>query len=247
MAYGHEIYDRIGPGYGRYRRADPRIGALVLRALGDSASVVNVGAGTGSYEPADRRVVAVDASLTMIRQRPMTAAPAVQASASALPFRARSFDAALALLTIHHWPSWRTGVRELARTARGRVVLLTWDPSASGFWLTDDYFPEILRIDREIFPTMEELRCELGRIAVRPVPIPHDCTDGFLGAYWRRPRAYLDARIRAAISAFSKLVPVEPGLQRLAADLDSGAWHRRHGSLLREPSVDLGYRLVTTA
>jgi SAM-dependent methyltransferase len=247
MRGGGEIYDRIGRGYGLHRRPDPRIGAFVSRALGDSASIVNVGAGAGSYEPADRYVVAVEPSITMIRQRPAQAAPVVQAGAGALPFRDRSFDAGLAVLTLHHWPDWRGGLAEMARVARRRVVLLTWDPSACAFWLVDDYFPEIMQIDRAIFPTMEELRQALGHIAVSTVPIPHDCADGFLGAYWRRPRAYLDHQVRAAISAFAKLADVEPRLQQLAADLASGAWDRRHGALLGQQSIDLGYRLVVTA
>lgn len=247
MTSGAEIYDRIGRGYGLYRRPDPRIAAFVTRALGDSPSVVNVGAGTGSYEPGDRRVVAVEPSITMIRQRPRHAAPVVQADAGALPFRDGSFAAGLAVLTLHHWPDWRGGLSEMARVARGRVVLLTWDPAACEFWLVDDYFPEIMLIDRAIFPTMAEMRHVLGRIAVSTIPIPHDCTDGFLGAYWRRPRAYLDPQVRAAISAFAKLADVEPRLHRLAADLDSGEWDRRHGALLGQNSIDLGYRLVVTA
>ena len=208
---------------------------------------MNVGAGTGSYEPADRPVVAVEPSITMISQRPPAAAAVLQASASALPLHDRSFDAALAVLTLHHWPDWRAGMREMARVARRCVVLLTWEPSAGGFWLTEEYFPEIPRLDRAIFPTMEELGRELGPITVTAVPIPHDCTDGFLGAYWRRPRAYLEAPVRAAISGFAKLEAVEPALQRLAADLESGAWQRRHGALLHRESLDLGYRVVVAS
>lgn len=247
MTGGGEIYDGIGVGYGLHRRPDPRIGAFVSRALGDSTSILNVGAGTGSYEPADRRVVAVEPSITMIRQRPLHAAPVVQASAGALPFRDRSFDAGLAALTLHHWPDWRGGLSEMARVARGRVVLLTWDPSACAFWLVEDYFPEIMLIDRAIFPTMDEMRQVLGRMAVSIVPVPHDCADGFLGAYWRRPHAYLDPQVRAAISAFAKLTDVAPRLQRLADDLESGEWDRRHAALLRQASIDLGYRIVVTA
>lgn len=246
MASAHEIYDEIGHGYARYRRPDPRIAAVLHRALGDSGSVVNVGAGTGSYEPAERRVIAVEPSITMIRQRPPGAAPVVQTSAGALPFRDRSLDAALAVLALHHWPDWRAGLREMARVARRRVVLLTWESSAGEFWLTEEYFPEIPRLDRSIFPTIEELRHELGPITVTAVPIPHDCTDGFLGAYWRRPRAYLQAPVRAAISGFAKLAAVEPALHRLAADLDSGEWHRRYGALLSQESLDLGYRVVVS-
>lgn len=240
-----ELYDSIGHGYRNLRRPDPRIAAPIRHALGDAASVVNVGAGAGSYEPTDRRVIAVEPSLTMIRQRPRGAAPVVQASGTDLPFRDEAFDASLAILTIHHWPDRAKGLRELGRAARRRVVLLTWDPSYGGFWLTD-YFPEMLEIDRKILPSVEELGRALGRISVTNVPVPHDCSDGFLGAYWRRPEAYLDPRVRSAISTFSKLSDLETGLVRLGDDLQSGEWRRRYGNLLRRSSLDLGYRLVVS-
>jgi SAM-dependent methyltransferase len=241
-----ELYDTIGQGYRRYRRPDPRIAAAIKRALGDAVSVTNVGAGAGSYEPRDRKVVAVEPSLTMIRQRAQGAAPVVRAVASALPFRDACFDAALAILTLHHWSDRAHGLAELARAARRRVVILThtWDPAASGFWLVDDYFPEILASDRLIFPTLDELRRALGRLAVFDVPIPRDCSDGFLGAYWARPEAYLDAGVRGAISGFAKLADAGPGLARLRADLASGVWERRYGALRTREQLDLGYRLV---
>jgi SAM-dependent methyltransferase len=242
-----ELYDAIGRGYRRHRRADPRIARQIAQALDAAGAVVNVGAGAGSYEPRDRFVVGVDPSLTMLRQRPRKAAPAVQASAAALPFEDASFDASLAILTLHHWPDWRRGLREMRRAARRRVVLLTWGPSADGFWLVNEYFPELLAIDRRIFPSLEATGRELGRLTVRPVPIPYDCVDGFLGAYWRRPAAYLDPSVRSAISTFNRLTDVEDGLDRLRADLRTGAWHRRHGALLERDSVDLGYRLIVAA
>lgn len=239
-----QLYDRIGLGYADYRRPDPRIAASIHAALGASDSVVNVGAGAGSYEPADRSVVAVEPSREMIRQRPPVSAPVVQAGATDLPFRDGAFAAALAVLTVHHWPDRARGLAELARVARERIVILTWDPAATGFWLTDDYFPEIAEIDRRILPPMDELRSALGDIEVRPLPIPHDCTDGFFGAYWRRPAAYLDAGVRGAISTFSKLSDADSGLARLRDDLADGTWERRHGHLLREPEASLGYCLV---
>ena len=239
-----ELYDRIGIGYGGFRRPDPRIAAHVHHALAGARSVVNVGAGAGSYEPADRAVVAVEPSSAMIAQRPAGAAPAVRATAQALPFRAAAFDAALAILTLHHWPDWRAGAAELARVARERVVILTWDPETEGFWLTRDYFPEILAQDLPIFPTMGELARALGGGEIVPVPVPWDCSDGFLGAYWRRPQAYLDAGARGAISAFAKIGGVEAGLARLRDDLASGAWARRNADLLERGELDLGYRLV---
>jgi SAM-dependent methyltransferase len=239
-----QLYDDIGVGYGRYRRPDPRIAAAITDALGPAESVVNVGAGAGAYEPTDRRVVAVEPSMVMIRQRRPGRAHVVRASASRLPFAGAAFDASLAVLTIHHWPELSRGLAEMARVVRERVVVLTWDPAFSGFWLLDDYFPEIGVIDRPIFPSMDELARVLGPVECRPVLVPHDCTDGFLGAYWRRPETYLDAGARLAISTFSKIGDVEPGLARLRRDLADGAWHRRHGHLLREREIDLGYRLV---
>lgn len=239
-----ELYDAIGRGYGTRRRPDPRVAAAIARALGEARTVVNVGAGAGSYEPADRAVIAVEPSSAMIAQRPPGSAPVVQTSASDLPFRDGAFDAALAVLTIHHWPDRARGLGELARVARRRVVLLTWDPATPAFWLVDEYFPEIWTIDRPIFPSMDELRRALGPIEVQAVPVPHDCLDGFLGAYWRRPAAYLEADVRAAMSTFSKLGDVGPGLARLRRDLADGSWARRHGALLDRSELDLGYRLV---
>ncbi|MDF1798185.1 MAG: SAM-dependent methyltransferase, partial [Planctomycetota bacterium] len=154
-----------------------------------------------------------------------------------------SFDAALAILTVHHWPDRGRGLDELRRVARGPVVLWTWDPAAPGFWLTD-YFPDLLDIDRRIFPSLAELERHLGPLEVRSVPIPADCTDGFLGAYWRRPEAYLEAAVRAAISTFHKLADPAPGLARLASDLATGAWRERYGEVLELEQLDLGYRLV---
>ena len=239
-----QLYDAIGIGYKRYRRPDRRIAAAILEALGDAATVVNVGAGAGSYEPIDRAVVAVEPSFAMIRQRPAGSAAVVQASATDLPFRDAAFAAALAVLTVHHWPDRGRGLRELARVAQHRLVILTWDPATSGFWLVEDYFPAIVEIDRQILPPMEELRQILGHIEVSPLLIPYDCTDGFLGAYWRRPHAYLNPGVRGAISTFAKISDVESGLTRLRGDLADGTWERRYGHLLGQSVLDLGYRLV---
>jgi SAM-dependent methyltransferase len=239
-----QLYDAIGVGYGHHRRPDPRIAAAIADALGAAESVVNVGAGAGSYEPSDRAVVAVEPSRAMIRQRRRDSAPVVQASATHLPFRDAAFAASLAVLTVHHWPDRARGLAELLRVTRQRVVILTWDPAFSGFWLVDDYFPEIWAIDRPIFPSIDELRQVLGNVESRPLLVPHDCVDGFLGAYWRRPEAYLDPGVRGAMSTFSKIGDVGPGVARLRRDLEDGTWHRRHGHLLRESAIDLGYRLV---
>ena len=239
-----QLYDAIGRGYRAYRRPDPRVAAAITQALGPARTVVNVGAGAGSYEPTDRRIVAVEPSAAMIAQRGAGSAPVVQASATHLPFRDGAFDAAMAVLTVHHWPDRTRGLAELARVAADRVVLLTWDPGTSAFWLVDDYFPDIWAIDRPIFPTLDDLERMLGSIEVEPIPVPHDCTDGFVGAYWRRPEAYLDAGVRGAMSTFTKLRDPEPGLARLRADLADGTWRRRHGDLLSRADLDLGYRLV---
>jgi len=241
-----ELYDEIGVGYRNSRRPDPRIATAIFHALGEADTVVNVGAGAGSYEPSDRSVIAVEPSMTMIRQRPVGSAPAVQASATHLPFRSATFEAALAILTVHHWPDRARGLGELARVARDRIVILTWDPATSGFWLVDDYFPEIVEIDRPIFPSIEEFSRALGRVDVHTLPIPHDCVDGFLGAYWRRPHAYLDASVRSAISTFSKIHALEAGLTRLRRDLQDGTWERRYGNLLGRREIDLGYRLLVS-
>lgn len=237
------LYDRIGVGYAARRRADPRIAAQIDAALGKCQSVLNVGAGAGSYEPANRFVVAVEPSGEMIRQRPAAAAQSVQASASHLPFRDQAFDAALAVLTVHHWSARDRGLAELRRVARDRVVILTWDPEHAGFWLVQQYFPEILEMDRLAFPTLREIEMVIGPATAHVVPIPADCVDGLLGAYWRRPTHYLDSQARSAISVFSKFDSAA-GISQLRRDLDDGTWSARHGALEHLQELDVGYRLV---
>jgi SAM-dependent methyltransferase len=240
------VYDTIGQGYSRQRRSDPRIAARITAALGDARSVLNVGAGTGSYEPSDRRVVAVEPSTVMLVQRPADAAPAVRGVAEALPFADRTFGAVMALLTLHHWTDRALGLAECARVARERVVLLTWDPMVDAFWLVREYLPAFAEADRRQFPEMAAYAGAFGpdaRVEVSPVPVPRDCVDGFLGAYWARPAAYLDPAVRAGISSFA-LPDTEEGLVRLRRDLASGAWQARHADLLEIDQLDLGYRLV---
>ena len=237
------LYDTIGKSYSDYRRPDPRIAAAIMVALGDPRTIVNIGAGTGSHEPRDRDVVAVEPSATMIRQRPPKAAPVVRASAMNLPFTDGAFDAALAILTVHHWTDQSQGLREMKRVAR-RCVILTWDAFHPGTWLTRDYFPEIIDDGRALFPPLDSYKQIFPHTDFVPVPIPHDCTDGFLQAYWRRPEAYFDPGVRGAISAFAKVHDVEQGLSQLRRDLDDGAWLARNGQLLELPQIDLGYRLV---
>lgn len=242
------LYDTIGRGYAAYRRPDPRIAAAIDAALGDAKSVVNVGAGAGSYEPAGRDVIAVEPSEVMIRQRPAGAAPCRQGTADALPLESKSVDAAMAILSAHHWPNLERGLREMARVARERVVMLTWVPDGPAFWLTAEYFPEIFAHDRTIFPDTTTLRSMLernvGPARVEPMMVPHDCTDGFLCAYWRRPEMYLDEGRRGAISSFSR-VDAGPGVERLRSDLERGRWAERHGELRKLDALDAGYRIVT--
>lgn len=239
------IYDglALAEGYAIRRRPEPRIASAILSALGDAQTVINVGAGTGSYEPTDRIVQAVEPSVLMIGQRAQDAAPCVQASAESLPFDAKTFDAAMAVLTIHHWSDWRAGLREMRRVARRRIVLLTFDVDASNFWLTRDYFPSLMDLDRRIMPRLADMADELGAFHVAPVPVPHDCVDGFLGAFWRRPHLYLDPIVRRSMSSFSR-IDAEDGLKRLAVDLENGAWRERYADLLALEEMDIGYRLL---
>ena len=236
-------YDTIGLNYAALRRPDPRIAAAIHAALGDARTILNVGAGAGSYEPRDRVVTAVEPSAEMIAQRPPSDASVVRTSAEALPFDDDAFDAAMAILTVHHWSDGARGVAEMRRVTRGPIAILTYDPAFQGFWLLD-YFPDLVALDEAQMPPMGAYAEWLGRVEITPVPIPHDCTDGFLAAHWRRPRAYLDPSVRAAMSSFWKIGDIQPGLERLQRDLDSGEWGRRYGSLLASDTRDCGYRLV---
>jgi SAM-dependent methyltransferase len=239
-------YDRIGHGYAGMRQADPRVARLIHAALGAARTIVNVGAGTGNYEPADRDVVAVEPSTVMITQRTSTAAPVVQAVAEALPFADGRFDAALAILTVHHWHDRARGLAELQRVARRQVVFsyeAGWVDSA---WIMD-YWPQIRDVATEVDPP--DVACLARHLDVADVvvvPVPRDCTDGFGAAYWGRPEAYLGADVQAGMSCFTQLTAEAraAGNERLRADLESGAWDARHGHLRREPELDVGYRIV---
>ncbi|WP_240616700.1 class I SAM-dependent methyltransferase [Sphingorhabdus sp. YGSMI21] len=237
------IYDKIGLGYARKRKPDYRIARAIHDALGDAQSILNVGAGTGSYEPDNRTVTALEPSAEMIGQRPPDAAKAYQGSAEAIPFADNQFDAAMAVLTVHHWSDFKAGLREMRRVAKGPLVILTFDPESHYFWLAD-YIPEIIALDQPIMPKLEAFERILGPCKVEVVPVPHDCTDGFLGAYWQRPHAYLDPEVRAAISTFAKLDNITNALTKLEQDLASGAWEERYGHLMELKNLDVGYRLV---
>lgn len=239
------LYDTIGLNYAQLRRPDPRIAAQIERALGAAQSVLNVGAGTGSYEPAGRAVTALEPSMEMILQRPAGSAPAVQGTAEGLPFADASFDAAMAVLTMHHWSDHAKGLAEMRRVSRGPVVVLTFDPAARP-WLTD-YLTQNIALDEAQMPPMAAFARWLGPVTIEPVPVPHDCTDRFLYAYWRRPQAYLDPHVRQGSSSFWKLPGVDQAMQRLSDDLASGEWDRRYGHLRQKETYDAGYRLVISA
>jgi SAM-dependent methyltransferase len=249
---GPRLYDRIGRTYTNTRRADPRIAAAILDALGDARTVLNVGAGTGSYEPTDREVVALEPSPVMIAQRPAGAARAVRGRAEELPFEDGSFDAVMAVLSDHHWSDRRRGLTELRRVARDRIVLFSANPGEFDlFWLTSEYLPDAFELIPPRYRTPgaweQELGAALGGIELTPVPVPHDCIDGFYGAYWRRPEAYLQPAVRAGISVFSQLSSgaVDRAIGALGADLETGRWHERHRELLTLDELHLGYYVIT--
>lgn len=237
------LYDTIGLNYADLRRPDPKISRRIEGALGNALSVLNVGAGAGSYEPVGRTITAIEPSTEMIEQRGVSGATVIQGSAEELPFEDNTFDAAMAVLTIHHWSDQSRGVAEMRRVTKGKIVFLTYDPVFRGFWLAD-YFPALVGLDEGQMPKMARYGEWLGPVEISTVPIPHDCVDGFLAGYWRRPAAYLDDRVRAAMSSFWAIGDIPDGLERLKADLKSGAWEKRYAHLLDLQELDCGYRLV---
>lgn len=239
-------YDHIGIEYARYRRPDPRIASRIEAALGDARRVLDVGTGSGSYEPSDRSVVTLEPSAVMIDERPAGSAPAVRGTAQALPFADGSFDAVMAILTVHHWPDKELGLAELRRVAPRRVVFCFDTLLEHSFRLVRDYLPEIAELDYGHRSTPEQIAELVDASRIETVHVPWDCADGFLCAYWRRPEAYLDAAVRACISGIARLDPnvVERAMRRLQADRRSGRWTERHRDLFDLETVDLGYRLV---
>jgi SAM-dependent methyltransferase len=237
-------FDTIGARYSLLRRADPRLTTAISTALDHASSILNIGAGAGSYEPDDVTVVAAEPSMVMLGQHPGRCR--VQAVAEALPFAASSFDASMATLTVHHWSDLRRGLREMQRVSR-RQVVFTWDPDhEQELWLHSEYLPEMAAIERSRFPALDQVVELLGAHQVLPFSIPHDFTDGFQHAFWRRPQSFLDPRVRAASSLFAVTSSglVDSALERLRVDLATGAWTRRHRDLLARQSVDYGYRIV---
>lgn len=240
------LYDSIGQTYRSTRQPDPRIRAVIHSALADAKSVVNVGAGAGSYEPA-QTVLAVEPSAVMIAQRPPGSAPVVQSVAEHLPLPDDAVDAAMGLLTVHHWSDLGAGLAEMRRVARERIVLFTWRPeTVQTFWLLSDYLPEVAAVDSSMAITVEALMELLPGSVEIAVPVPRDCTDGFGAAYWGRPEAYLDPTVRNGMSMFARAdqSTLVPGLTRLHDELENGEWDRRYGELRDLDTIDIGYRVI---
>jgi SAM-dependent methyltransferase len=239
------VYDRLGRGYGAIRQADPRLAEPIWRALESARTVLNVGAGAGSYEPPDREVVAVEPSAVMIAQRPPGSAPVVQATAEQLPFDDDSFDAVMAVLTLQHWDDVAAGLAEMVRVAGDRVVIVTYDPERTReLWITRDYLPEA-----PLPPSIDEILEGLPPAEVRPLPVPNDCSDRMFQTLWARPEEHLDPGVRAATSIWH-LVPraaVDRAVSSLKHDLATGKWDDRHGHLRTMPEYDVGLRLIRVA
>ncbi|WP_405562985.1 class I SAM-dependent methyltransferase [Streptomyces phaeochromogenes] len=246
---GDTDYGRVGESYSRVRRTDPRIAALVHAALGDARTIVNVGAGAGSYEPEDRHVLPVEPSTAMRAQRPAHLAPAIHGVAEALPFDDGAVDAAMAMATLHQWPDPVAGLREMRRVARGPVVVLTFDGDELGrLWLMD-YVPEMLQAEAARCPDIGMITDTLGPgTEAHPVPIPIDCVDGLVEAFYARPESFLDPVVRRAQSAWSFLGPgvEERAMARLEADLASGAWDEKYGSHRTRPEFHGAVRLIVS-
>jgi ubiquinone/menaquinone biosynthesis C-methylase UbiE len=243
-------YDRVGLNYAEHRRADPRIAERIWAALGDASSVVNVGAGSGSYEPDDREVLAIEPSPVMIGQRPAGAAPAIEGVAEALPLEDKSVDAAMGTLTIHHWDDLGAGLAEMRRVARRRIVLFTIDAERnSEIWTLSEYFPAAARAEREKMPSMEALEALMPTATIEAVPAPSRCRDEFTSALWDRPELFLEPGILRASSLWHSLpaAEIERGRERLRSDLEGGRWDEKHGHLRTLPELDIGLRLVCEA
>ncbi|MBI5589933.1 MAG: class I SAM-dependent methyltransferase [Deltaproteobacteria bacterium] len=241
-----ERYDQIGTDYASVRRPDARWVARIHQALDGHRTIVNIGAGAGSYEPGFMSVVGVEPSQIMISQRSSSAAPVVCGVAEQLPFQDGAFDVALAVFTVHHWSDPGVGLAEMRRVSHKQVVV-TWDPDvfARQFWLVRDYLPEAVARERQL-ATLATVLAHLGPTTTEMLLVPDDCTDGFFGAYWKRPQAYLEATVRGAISGLALLDRgvVSAAMERLKVDIGQGRWHARYSDLMELCELDLGYRLV---
>ena len=227
------------------RCTDPKIAQQLYAELQGATRIVNIGAGTGSYEPENIDLVAVEPSSKMISQRKMGSHPVEQAFAEKLPFDNRSFSHAMTVLSMHHWVNRPLAFKEINRVVTEKFVAITWDPHSEPFWLTRDYFPEIHEMDRQIFPDLDELNEYFDEVTMRPLPIPSDCQDGFFAAFWKRPEAYLSHQVRQSMSPFSKIKDLSAGLQKLEDDLASGVWAKNNHAILDSSSLDVGYRLIS--
>jgi SAM-dependent methyltransferase len=246
---GDAIYDTIGRGYAGIRRSDPRLARIILDCLDGSSTVLNVGAGAGSYEPEDRSVVALEPSTLMIEQRPDGAAPVIQGMVESLPLADKSVDACMSVLSIQHWSDWQAGLAELERVARRQVVTVTIDTDAlASHWMMRDYCPEILEVHAQLFPTTDDIVAALPQSVAIPWPVPSDSTDRFLAGIWAHPELFLDPEIRRASSAWH-LIPEEAKDRAIAAleeDLRTGRWDAHYCELRQQRQLDIGMRVVTS-
>jgi len=238
------IYDHIGHNYSVTRCTDPKIAQRLYAEFQDATRIVNIGAGTGSYEPEHIELVAVEPSSKMISQRKNGSHRVEKAFAEKLPFENNSFSHAMTVLSMHHWENRARAFSEINRVATEKFVAITWDPKSTPFWLTKDYFPEIYEMDKCIFPVLEELHEHFDEVKISPLQIPSDCKDGLLAAFWKRPEAYLSSTVRQATSPFAKIKNLAEGLQKLEDDLASGAWAKNNHAILNVSSLDVGYKIV---
>ena len=238
-------YDHIGKGYSSNRKSDPKIALQVFSKLIGAKKILNIGAGTGSYEPKNVNLIAVEPSAEMIAQRSSAAHPVIQAIAEELPFEANSFSHTMTVLSMHHWTDRKKAFNEINRVTSDAFVAVTWNPESKPFWLTRDYFPEIFEADKKIFPTPSDFEECFDDVQIAPLLIPENCMDGFLAAYWKRPEAYLNPELRKSISTFGKLNDCSIGLERLEKDISSGDWEKKNRSILDSSALDVGYIIVT--
>jgi ubiquinone/menaquinone biosynthesis C-methylase UbiE len=241
-------YDKYGQQYSGHRQTDPEIAKYIYSALGKAKTVINIGAGAGSYEPHDRYVIAVEPSATMRVQRLKNhRSPAVNAMAETLPFDDGSFDAATAFLTVHHWPDIAKGLKELRRVTRGQIIIMTYNKDALDVFWNTDYFPEVVDIERQRYPAMQWL-CETlgGNCEIQDIPIPLNCIDGFQEAFYGRPEAFLSHHVRKAMSAWGFIPPSQQDvmISRFKNTLLSGEWDEKYGHLRNQPFFTGALRLV---
>ena len=239
------IYDDIGINYSVTRCTDLKIANQLYLELEGATRIVNIGAGTGSYEPENIDLVAVEPSAEMISQREVGSHRVEQAFAEKLPFENNSFSHAMTVLSMHHWENRALAFSEINRVATQKFVAITWDPTSDPFWLTRDYFPEIYEMDKAIFPGLEEFDEHFDEVKISTLMIPGDCQDGLLAAFWKRPKAYLDSKVRQSTSPFAKLKNLAKNLQKLEDDLASGAWAKNNHAILNSSSLDVGYRIIS--